>query len=345
MVAVQPAPAWWPRTCRRRRRRVRDGPASGEAPARVDGASVRRCRRPLRRPRGRRLGDPAAGSKSGPWRRRRSRSRTSRQENSDSDRTLNQSHALAECSSGTGAEQRVHREFVCRGAPGAARCATERRRGGPLRGPHALNRSLCNVGGGIDGRERGHDRLRTCAPGARRRTGGCIARSSSRGTEFGVDGARATTYLESYHGLASKLGSKVVANCASCHGVHNILPSGDSRSTINRANLVKTCGQCHPDVNEKFALGKVHVDAPLSADTGSVAVRWIRKFYLGMIFMVIGAMLVHNLIIWRRKAIARRKSHLCTVIRMTQPQRWQHVLLFTSFFVLVFTGFALKFPD
>jgi hypothetical protein len=64
-----------------------------------------------------------------------------------------------------------------------------------------------------------------------------------------------------------------------------------------------------------------------------------------MIFMVIGAMLVHNLIIWRRKAITRRKSHLCTVIRMTQPQRWQHVLLFTSFFVLVFTGFALKFPD
>ena len=163
--------------------------------------------------------------------------------------------------------------------------------------------------------------------------------------EFGVEGARATTYLESYHGLASKLGSKVVANCASCHGVHNILPSGDSRSTINRANLVKTCGQCHPGVNEKFALGKVHVDAPLSADTGSVAVRWIRKFYLGMIFMVIGAMLVHNLIIWRRKAITRRKSHLCTVIRMTQPQRWQHVLLFTSFFVLVFTGFALKFPD
>ena len=104
--------------------------------------------------------------------------------------------------------------------------------------------------------------------------------------EFGVEGARATTYLESYHGLASKLGSKVVANCASCHGVHNILPSGDSRSTINRANLVKTCGQCHPGVNEKFALGKVHVDAPLSADTGSIAVRWIRKFYLGMVSWV-----------------------------------------------------------
>src|SRR5579862_7489514 len=121
--------------------------------------------------------------------------------------------------------------------------------------------------------------------------------------EFDVEGRRSTTYLASYHGLASKLGSQVVANCASCHGVHNILPSSDPHSTINRANLVTTCGQCHPGVTEKFVLGKVHVNAPLSADVGSVAVRWIRKLYLGMIFAVIGAMLVHNLVIWRRKAL------------------------------------------
>ena len=62
--------------------------------------------------------------------------------------------------------------------------------------------------------------------------------------EFGVEGGRSSTYLASYHGLASELGSTVVANCASCHGVHNILPSSDPRSTINRANLIKTCGQC-----------------------------------------------------------------------------------------------------
>src|SRR5262249_61025272 len=124
--------------------------------------------------------------------------------------------------------------------------------------------------------------------------------------EFGVQGRRSTTYLASYHGLASKLGSQVVANCASCHGVHNILSSNDPRSTINRANLVKTCGQCHPGVTEKFALSRVHVDAPLSADMGSVAVRWIRKFYLGMIFAVVGAMLLHNLVIWLYKALKRR---------------------------------------
>lgn len=163
--------------------------------------------------------------------------------------------------------------------------------------------------------------------------------------EFGVEGRRETTYLASYHGLASQLGSQVVANCASCHGVHNILPSSDPKSTINHANLVKTCGQCHPGVNEKFALAKVHVDAPLSADAGSVAVRWIRKFYLGMIFAVIGAMLLHNLVIWRWKALERRKQEHRAVTRMSRNQRVQHVILLSSFFVLVLTGFALKFPE
>jgi cytochrome b subunit of formate dehydrogenase len=163
--------------------------------------------------------------------------------------------------------------------------------------------------------------------------------------EFGVEGKRASTYLASYHGLASRLGSNVVANCASRHGVHNILPSNDPRSTINQANLVKTCGQCHPGVTEKFVVGKVHVDAPLSADIGSKAIRWIRSFYISMILAVIGGMVLHNLIIWRRKAILQRNSHPRTVTRMTTGQRWQHLVLLTSFFILVITGFALKYPD
>jgi cytochrome b subunit of formate dehydrogenase len=163
--------------------------------------------------------------------------------------------------------------------------------------------------------------------------------------EFGVAARRASTYLESYHGLAAQRGSSIVANCASCHGVHNILPSSDPNSMVNRANLVRTCGQCHPGVSEKFTLGKVHVDAPLSADTGSLAVRWIRTLYLGMILAVIGGMLVHNLIIWRRKAILRRNAQHRIVVRMSKHQRWQHIVLLSSFIILVVTGFALKYPD
>jgi cytochrome b subunit of formate dehydrogenase len=163
--------------------------------------------------------------------------------------------------------------------------------------------------------------------------------------EFGVEGRRETTYLASYHGLASRGGSQVVANCASCHGTHSIFPSSDPRSTINRANLARTCGQCHPGVTEKFTAAKVHVDAPLSADVGSKAVRWIRKFYVTLIFLVIGGMLAHNFILWRAKFVARRKLEKNFVMRMPLRFRWQHAALLASFIVLVLTGFALKFPD
>jgi cytochrome b subunit of formate dehydrogenase len=163
--------------------------------------------------------------------------------------------------------------------------------------------------------------------------------------EFGIPGRRATTYLASYHGLATEGGSNIAANCASCHGVHNILPSSDPRSTINKANLVVTCGKCHPGATAGFTQGRIHIDVPLSADIGSKAVRWIRRFYLLMIGVTIGGMLLHNFLIWRKKAIEKRNAHHRIVVRMDKTQRWQHLVLLVSFITLVITGFALKYPD
>jgi cytochrome b subunit of formate dehydrogenase len=163
--------------------------------------------------------------------------------------------------------------------------------------------------------------------------------------EFGVPGNRVTSYLDSYHGLAVEGGSVVAANCSSCHGVHNILPSSDPRSTINRANLDATCGKCHIGVTQKFTLTKVHMGVGPAKDIGSVAVRWVRWFYLALIAVVIGAMFLHNAIIWRSKAVARRAMQNPMMTRMSENQRWQHLILLTSFIVLVITGFALKFPN
>ena len=71
---------------------------------------------------------------------------------------------------------------------------------------------------------------------------------------------RLPSYAGSYHGLALKEGKVTAANCASCHGVHSILRSSDPRSTVNAANLPKTCGACHKGVAEaKFTIGPVHV--------------------------------------------------------------------------------------
>jgi len=164
--------------------------------------------------------------------------------------------------------------------------------------------------------------------------------------EFGVAGDRISTYLDSYHGLASRSGSTVVANCASCHGVHNILPSSDPHSTINHANLEATCGQCHKGVTQRFIANKVHLDGSSRAsDISSIGTRWVRWIYLPLIVIVIGGMLLHNVILWRFKALARRNAAGVTVSRMTPNQRWQHLTLLISFIVLVITGFALKYPN
>ncbi len=162
--------------------------------------------------------------------------------------------------------------------------------------------------------------------------------------EFGVAGNRVSTYLDSYHGLASEGGSVVVANCASCHGVHNILPSSDPDSTINHANLDKTCGQCHKGVTQRFTLNKVHVGRETKNDAGAIATRWVRFIYIPLIILVIGGMLLHNILLWFSKTRAIRRSQTRFVQRMTPQQRWQHLVLLSSFIILVITGFALKYP-
>ena len=167
--------------------------------------------------------------------------------------------------------------------------------------------------------------------------------------EFGVAGERVSSYKDSYHGLASQLGSKVVANCASCHGVHNILPSSDPRSMINAGNLQQTCGQCHVGASANFTKGKIHLTSELISNVttrdlsvkGTRIVRWI---YLPLIFLTIGGMVAHNALVWRKKVIARRHQ-VRSIVRLTANQRVQHWLLLTSFIVLVLSGFALQYPD
>jgi cytochrome b subunit of formate dehydrogenase len=165
--------------------------------------------------------------------------------------------------------------------------------------------------------------------------------------EFGVPGNRVSSYFDSYHGLAAEGGSVVAANCSSCHGVHDILPSSDPRSSINSAHLQATCGKCHKGVSARFIQTRVHLEDGIvrTNDIGSIAVRWVRWIYIPLILVVIGAMFLHNAIIWRSKTVARRRTQNPFLTRMTVNQRWQHLVLLLSFVVLVITGFALRFPD
>lgn len=167
-------------------------------------------------------------------------------------------------------------------------------------------------------------------------------------TRYNLPPDRVRTFFDSYHGLASAYGSTVVANCASCHGYHKILPSSDSQSTIHPAHLVQTCGKCHPGATEKFALSKIHVDPatpPAANAPGTAASWWVRRIYRVLIAVTIGSMLTHHLLVLRKKLVAHFRSADRPIVRMNRSQRGQHAVLALSFIVLAVTGFALKFPD
>jgi formate dehydrogenase gamma subunit len=176
---------------------------------------------------------------------------------------------------------------------------------------------------------------------------GCHA-SERVNTKYNLPPDRVKTFFQSYHGLAAQYGSTLAANCASCHGVHCILPSTDPRSSVYRTNLVVTCGKCHPGATENFAQSKVHVDteaAQAAGDVGGKINWWVRRIYLVLIVGTIGFMLAHNLLLFGKKVHARFQATDLSVVRMSFSQRAQHLTLAVSFIVLALTGFALKWPD
>jgi len=171
-------------------------------------------------------------------------------------------------------------------------------------------------------------------------------------SKYGIRSDRFQTYSDSYHGLAIQAGDVEVANCASCHGAHDIKPSTDSTSSIYPANLAKTCGKCHQGANDRFTEGKVHLTMTPKQEP---MLYWVATSYIILIIVVIGGMFVHNLLDFlrksKRKLLIRRgvvlQEHVAhrLYLRMSMSERLQHGTLLVSFSLLVFTGFALKFPE
>ncbi len=163
-------------------------------------------------------------------------------------------------------------------------------------------------------------------------------------SKYNLPRGRLETYLQSYHGLASQFGVATVANCASCHGSHDILPSSDPDSAVHKNNLPRTCGKCHPNAGAKLAKGSVHLLPSQSQDQAVYYVRW---FYIILIILLIGGMLAHNILdfISKLKAYYRRHKEEDQDIRFTRSECMQHFILLASFILLAYTGFALRYRN
>jgi len=158
--------------------------------------------------------------------------------------------------------------------------------------------------------------------------------------KYGIPTGRLRSWYDSYHGLKSKAGDVTVANCASCHEAHMVLPKSDPRSSVNIKNLQKTCGTCHQGISPEVASIPIHGEPGVSQ---TAAANVVREIYITAIILIIGAMVVHWLIDLRKEIKSVRSKPKFR--RMTTNEVAQHYLLMVTFVVLVLTGFSLRYKE
>lgn len=169
---------------------------------------------------------------------------------------------------------------------------------------------------------------------------------------------RLENYHESYHGKAMALGTANVAPdvaaCYDCHGHHDVLPVSDSRSMLSPEHLVETCRKCHEGAGESFARYQPHAD-PHDGENYPALNRayWFMTSLLVGVFVFFGIhtalWLGRALVEYARDPAAFRAARLAahhdpeTFRRFNSFERFLHILVVSSFLVLVITGMPLKF--
>jgi cytochrome b subunit of formate dehydrogenase len=165
-------------------------------------------------------------------------------------------------------------------------------------------------------------------------------------------------YRETYHGKAMALGrpnvAPDVAACYDCHGHHDVFPISDSRSRLSKEKIVDTCRECHPGVNQSFTQYQAHAN-PLDRENYPV----LNKVFLFMTSLLIGVFAFFGLhtLLWLVRSVylylndsktfreAKVQQHRDDVqyTRFTPFERFLHLMVVTSFLLLVITGMPLKF--
>lgn len=162
---------------------------------------------------------------------------------------------------------------------------------------------------------------------------------------YGLDTSPVKSYLKDFHGLTQRGTFGAAATCADCHDAHHSLPASHPQSRMHISNRGTTCGKCHGEVTQTFALSFTHKTT--YKRPGEKLEEIIRILYIILITISVIFMVAHNLIIWlwavRRKFIAQKTRGLLK--RFNRYELLSHLILFLTFTTLTITGFALKFPE
>ncbi len=165
---------------------------------------------------------------------------------------------------------------------------------------------------------------------------------------------RLRRYEETFHGKAMALGRPGMAACYDCHGHHDIVPISDPASRLSPRNKLDTCRQCHKNATAKFADYIAHAD---HTDRGNYPVLyWTFVFMTTIVLGTFAFFGVHTLLWFVRSLVlylnnpqAFREAKVKAFrddevfVRFRPFDRFLHVLVVSSFLLLVATGMPLKF--
>ena len=162
--------------------------------------------------------------------------------------------------------------------------------------------------------------------------------------KFNLPVGNAESFQNSFHGLSDRLGDKTVANCASCHDNHKVLPASHPESSIHPDNLTKTCGACHEGISGKSIQGSIHQNKEASTFW---LLPLVKNIYIFLILASVGGMLFHNGLDLLYKATRGRpyKKKRRLFPRFTKSLRFQHAVMASCFVYLSWSGFALAYPE
>ncbi|HUP62220.1 MAG TPA: cytochrome c3 family protein [Thermoanaerobaculia bacterium] len=160
----------------------------------------------------------------------------------------------------------------------------------------------------------------------------------------------APTYRDSFHGQATELGFVSAAKCSDCHTPHLNLPKSDPRSSIHKANLVKTCAKCHPSATANFASFQPHADPHNKQTSPQVyyVYNWLMKWLLIGVFAFFG---LHTLLWLQRSIVGAIRGEFPKhesasgrwIIRFKKKHRLTHIAIVVSFLALAATGLPLMY--
>jgi cytochrome b subunit of formate dehydrogenase len=186
----------------------------------------------------------------------------------------------------------------------------------------------------------GHHLLRSDVPEFRLQVtndcGNCHADLSSR-------------YALSTHGELTRQGYEAAANCADCHGAHDIVPVGDANSPLAAGeNRLRTCQKCHPHAGSNFTDFDPHANFKDAARYPK-----LHAVYTGIKYaanVAFACFLLHASL-WFVRALVHRLRHggHATLIadqyalpRYGPTHRASYAALIVAFLGLTSTGLALK---